>query len=314
MHKGVTALLAAGIFAASSQQAAAINIVFDYSYDANNFFDTQAKKDVLQAAGSFFSNLIQDDLTAISSGASGSYTAVFNDPSSGAQVNISDFSVAADTLIVYTGGRALGGSTLGIGGPGGFSVGGTSAFVDNAVTRGETATQDGVQNPTTGPNTGAKTAVDFAPWGGAVTFDTAANWYFDPDVSTSADVMNNDFFSVALHELGHLLGIGTADSWQNLISGSDFTGAASVAEFGGNVPLANTGHWADGTTSTVNGVSQETAMDPSILFGTRKVFTDLDLAGLSDVGWQVSAVPVPAAVWLFGSGLLGLVATARRRS
>lgn len=29
---------------------------------------------------------------------------------------------------------------------------------------------------------------------------------------------------------------------------------------------------------------------------------------------QVSAVPVPAAVWLFGSGLLGLVAVARRRS
>ena len=27
----------------------------------------------------------------------------------------------------------------------------------------------------------------------------------------------------------------------------------------------------------------------------------------------VSAVPVPAAVWLFGSGLLGLVAVARRR-
>jgi hypothetical protein len=31
-------------------------------------------------------------------------------------------------------------------------------------------------------------------------------------------------------------------------------------------------------------------------------------------GIQVSAVPVPAAVWLFGSGLLGLVGVARRKA
>ena len=29
---------------------------------------------------------------------------------------------------------------------------------------------------------------------------------------------------------------------------------------------------------------------------------------------DVSAVPVPAAVWLFGSGLLGLIGVARRNS
>lgn len=28
-------------------------------------------------------------------------------------------------------------------------------------------------------------------------------------------------------------------------------------------------------------------MDPSLTFGTRKLFTDLDFAGLTDVGWQV---------------------------
>jgi hypothetical protein len=33
----------------------------------------------------------------------------------------------------------------------------------------------------------------------------------------------------------------------------------------------------------------------------------------SDGGTQPELIPVPAAVWLFGSGLLGLVGVARRR-
>ena len=295
--------MAVAIFAVASQPATAINIDFRYDYDTNNFFDTQAKKDVLSAAGSYFGNLITDDLTAITSSGVNHFNVNFFNPAdvSSQKVTISDFSVAADTLIVYAGGSALGGS-LGIGGPGGSSAGGTTAFI-NGLDRGEVGDTQGAS------------ATDFAPWGGAITFNTATNWYFDPDVSTDADVVNNDFYSVALHELGHLLGLGTADSWDNLVSGTDFTGVASNSVFGGDVPLdAGLGHWENGTLSLVDGVSQETAMDPSILVGSRKVFTDLDVAGLKDVGWEVSAVPVPAAVWLFGSGLLGLVGVARRRA
>ena len=115
-----------------------------------------------------------------------------------------------------------------------------------------------------------------------------------------------------MHELGHLLGIGTSNSWNNLISGSNFTGAASSALFGGFVPLSgDLGHWAEGTLG--NSGTQEALMDPSILEGTRKVFTDLDLAGLTDVGWEVTPIPVPAAVWLFGSAL-GLLGWLRSRT
>jgi hypothetical protein len=286
------------IFAVASQPASAMNIEFRYDFDTNNFFDTQAKKDVLSAAGSYFSNLITDDLTAITSSGGNHFNVNFFNPAdiSALSIEINDFSVAADTLVVYAGGSALGGS-LGIGGPGGFGASGTGAFL-NGLDRGEA---------------GVSSDTDFAPWGGSITFNTASNWYFDADVSTDADVVNNDFYSVALHELGHLLGLGTANSWSSMISNGEFTGAESMSVFGGAVPLSGSGHWADGTLSLVDGVSQEAAMDPSILFGTRKVFTDLDVAGLKDVGWEVSAVPVPAAVWLFGSGLLGLVAVARRR-
>jgi len=58
--------------------------------------------------------------------------------------------------------------------------------------------------------------------------------------------------------------------------------------------------------SFVDGVSQETAMDPTISYGARKVFTDLDMAALDDVGWDIAAVPLPPALLLFGSGLLGI--------
>ena len=54
-------------------------------------------------------------------------------------------------------------------------------------------------------------------------------------------------------------------------------------------------------------------MDPELTTGSRKRFTDLDYAALRDIGWEVAPVPLPAAVWLFAGGLLGLLRFARRR-
>jgi len=303
MNKVLRKTVLAGALCLASPYVTAVNIQFDYSFDSNNFFDTAEKRTVLAAAGSFFSDILLDDLTAITSTGSNNFTANFSNPATGASESISGYSVAADTLIVYAGGRLLSGSTLGVGGPGGFGVSGSGSFVNNAVSRGEIGDTQG------------STATEFAPWGGSISFDLDASWYFDADLSTDADVINNDFYSVALHELGHLLGFGISASWDALVSGSVFTGTTSTGIFGSDVPLASgLAHWANGTTGLVNGMLQEAAMDPSILNGTRKVFTDLDRAALDDIGWDVAPVPVPAAVWLFGSGLIGLVAVARRRS
>ncbi len=308
----VRKILAAGIFGMSCQQASAINIQFDYSLDTNNYFGSSGsiQRTILESAGTLFASNLNDSLAAITPDLTNSYDATFFHPATGDQHSVTDLVVAADTLIIFAGGRSLSGPTLGQGGPGGFNIPGATnqAFVDSVVGRGQAGALGAPVSQT-----------DFGSWGGAISFDTDASttWYFDPDLSTSDDVVNNDFFSVALHELGHLLGIGTASSWNNLVSGSNFIGAASKGVFGGDVPLSgDLGHWATSTTGLVNGVPQEASMDPSILQGTRKVFTDLDLAGLTDVGWKVTttAVPVPAAVWMFGSGLMGLVITARRRS
>ena len=53
----------------------------------------------------------------------------------------------------------------------------------------------------------------------------------------------------------------------------------------------------------------------SITGSTYIEFVDLGVSSYSDVTWSTtaySAVPVPAAVWLFGSGLFGLLWVARR--
>ena len=44
------------------------------------------------------------------------------------------------------------------------------------------------------------------------------------------------------------------------------------------------------------------------------VAPDVNYTNQTYATWQMSSVPVPAAVWLFGSGLLGLVAVARRKT
>jgi hypothetical protein len=290
--------LAAALLAFSAPSAAAIDLIFDYTYDTNNFFDTPTRKNILETAGAFFESRIHDNLGAITSGDGNSFNINFSDPADGSTENIGGFSVAENELWIFAGGRAIPGSTLGIGGPGGYSASGTGAFIDS-LDRGQA---------------GVASNNDFAPWGGSIAFNTGASWYFDQDVSTSESFSGNDFYSVALHELGHLLGFGISDSWDARVSGTDFTGPASVAAFGRNVPLeADARHWLDGTQGLLNGVLEETAMDPIIFTGTRKEFTELDLAALSDIGWEVTAVPVPAAVWLFGAALLGLVGLGRSR-
>ncbi len=285
--------------------SASIDIVFDYSYDSGSFFNI-AQKNILDQAAGVFESRLSDKLTAVTSGGSNSFDVNFINPSGGASVTLNNYSVAADQIVVYVGAQSLGTNTLGEGGPGGYGAGGTQAFVDNAGSRGQAGAL-------------ATPATDYGPWGGTLSFNSAANWIY---ASGSAPFNNGgnpsgyDFYSVALHELGHVLGVGTAASWNTWVNGGSFTGPASEAVHGGTVPLdGDLAHWADGTLSPINGVgSFEAAMDPSIANDTRKNFTDLDFAALKDIGWQVSAVPEAQTWAMLLAGLLLVGAALRRRA
>jgi hypothetical protein len=292
--------IVAALTALASAGANAFTIQFDYSYDDNGFFAEESRKTLLQHAGDYFEARISDDLDAIAPGGINNFTAQVRRPDTGALIGIPNLFVEADTLVVFVGGRNLGGS-LGVGGPAGYSAGGTSEFLETIRTRGEIG-------ETTGPS-----ATDFAPWGGSIAFNTESNWDFNADLSADAVISGNDFYSVALHELGHVLGFGTSDSWDYWISGGEFTGPASTASHGGNVPLEADGrHWESDLESTLMGLTRETAMDPTLTVGSRKLFTELDLAALEDIGWEVTPVPLPAAAFPFLAAVLATAAAARR--
>ncbi|MEM9353410.1 MAG: hypothetical protein AAGA92_10385 [Planctomycetota bacterium] len=298
--------------------ASAVNLVIDYTYDTSNFFGAnnpdgaaagaQAAAAV-EAAAAFYTDLLEDSFTGISTPApffsqqfNGSvtwqWTHSFSNPSTGSTAFINDDTFAADEYRVYVGARSLGGSTLGRGGPGGFGWSSTPSggFTSEEIDQLNQITDDFSNAVTTRGETSG-----FARWGGAMTFDSdsSTNWHYDHTTQPSSG--ESDLFSVALHELGHVVGIGLADQWDTWVNTvtEEYSGPASVAEFGGNVPLDcdpfddGCAHWAEGVSSTVYGTSitQETLMDPTVTQGTRKLLTTLDAASLTDIGWTVAPPP-----------------------
>ena len=301
LPKRTTRLVAIALFFAAAPSGHALDIVLDYRFDTANFFlGHPERQGVLEAATQAFELRLADVLTGINPGGNNTWTQVFQHPGTGATQTLKDRVIAPGELRVFAGARQLG-AALGIGGPGGANVSGSRNFIDTVLARGQSGAL--AQEPT-----------DFGPWGGTITFDLDAPWYFDPDVTTTEVFpLQHDFYSVAVHELAHLLGFGTADSWETHVAAPFFTGPASVSQNAGlPVPLHDDlAHWAEGTQGRLLGalVTQEASMDPTLTQGTRKYLTELDYAGLADVGWLV--IPEPSAALLLA--LSGSLVLTRRR-
>ena len=295
--------------------ADAITIEVDYGYDTSQFFGVgnpqgpaagaQARA-ALEAAAGYFTAILDDSFSPISvpapflSGVSDGivtwqWTSAFNHPSTGNPVSLAGQTLAADEYVVFAGARNL--SSTGLSSPGGYSwttnFSGSFSFAEvaqiNSITN---AFQDQVERR--GESSG------FARWGGTVSFDTIppTPWHFDHSVMPSAGSL--DFYSVALHELAHSLGFGASNEWDQWVTGLAFHGPNAQASYGAAVPLADAGHWAGEIASVVFGgsASQAPLMSSVAPNGLRTLFTDLDGAGMTDIGWTI--VPEPAsAVLLF---------------
>ena len=294
------------LFAVQTAHAVAIN--FNYDFDDLSFFDpgTQART-ALEAAGAFFEDRINDDLGSIIPTGGNTWTPRFTNPSTGVvdTTSLTDLNLGNEILII-PGARDLPGGLLGTASSSVFGVCCGTNWQTQVFARGE-----GPFLSVIGSN-----AMEVAPWGGAVAVDSLTSRNFDLNAVPGGT--QYDLFSVLLHEIGHILGIGLSGSWNAMINGSDeFTGAASVAEFGGNVPVSpdsdNNDHWRDnqvfspvapGSESyiTTAGSTQEAAMDPIIAIGTRKLVTNVDLTALHDIGWDLTTIPLPGGFWMLMSG------------
>ncbi|MGL6344297.1 MAG: hypothetical protein ACRC80_34770 [Waterburya sp.] len=236
-------------------------IKFDYRFDRLGFF-TPEKRAILDLAANIWGSYIQDDFTSIPAGE----TLRFSIDGKEREVKYNE---PIDDLLIFVSSVELNSeqATLGEG-----------AFYGDFVVDSDRAKR--IQGD------------DFEPWLGTIEFNTAAidNFYFDATPATADDIPfdQQDFLSLSLHEIGHVLGIGISDAFSKKVTNGKFTGTNSVKLNGGQpVPLDNDeNHIQDGYTLDPDA---DALLDKSFTFGERNLPTDLDLAMLADIGYDVFA-------------------------
>lgn len=261
-----TAAEEAGSIISPSGSNGPLRVQFDYRYDSG--FVTPEMKSLLETAAELVVGRLNDPLAGFTPTGNDRFNATFQNPATGQQTTIQNFSVSANQFIVFVAGQDLDGTNIAQAGAGGGN--GTQPFFDFAVSRGQTGVPE----------------TDFAPWGGSLSFDTGTNWHTGLSTEGLTGAAN-DFLSVAMHELSHILGFTSGvESFNRFVNGDRFNGPRAIQEFDGSgaPPVASDGsHWKEGTEDG----GQEAALDPSLTRGQRKYLTELDFAALDDLGWDL---------------------------
>jgi hypothetical protein len=319
-------VVAATLWWASS--ASALTIRIDYSIDddvstGSKFFSTgnpqgaaagaQARA-ALNAAADFYSGVLNDTLSAIQAptftGQNGTvvwhWKLSFNNPQTALNKTIQNMIIPANEYVVFVGARNLPSGELGRGGPGGWELlprdqnGSFSSQESNQIQQ--------IENQFVNALSTRGEASGFSRWGGVLSIDNNTDWHFNH--TTSPPTAKSDLYSVALHELGHAIGFGAANEWNDLVSATTFTGPEAMATYspGGPVPLASASdksHWQLGLASKTiqSGANQSVLMGASISPGSRRHLTNLDAAALVDIGWEIN-LPEPVPGDYNGNGIV----------
>ncbi|WP_416883568.1 DUF4214 domain-containing protein [Marivita sp.] len=256
---------------------------FDYRFDSTGFFDDPARRSALEAAAAQWQAIIEDDFADVPAGTEFE----IRNPTTFATETVR-LDQPIDDILIFVGARAFDSSTLAIAGPDGGTVTG-----DIYAAR---ISQD---------FRGSGAVTDFEPWTGSITFNSRSNWSFALDGPVSG---RSDFVSVAIHEIGHILGIGTSAAFDQWIRDGHFTGPnATWVNNGQPIPIEDDhAHVEEGF------ADNSVALDPILTTGSRVVLSAYDAAMLADIGYQIAgfdkqgstpALATPEAERIFGTDL-----------
>ncbi|MFA8387595.1 MAG: DUF4214 domain-containing protein [Pelagibaca sp.] len=234
------------------------SIAFDYRFDRSGFFDDTVRRAALEEAAAQWSSFIRDEFEDLPAGISFD----LRDPS-GQGTRTVTLTDPVDDILIFVGAGLLDGAILALAGPnGGTAAGDVLAARISPDFRG----------------TGAVT--DFEPWVGVITFDIDARWHFGLGPPDPGQI---DFLSVAMHEIGHVLGIGTSGTFDRWIIDDAFTGPNALRiNQGAPIPLSEDhAHVEDGFWDDL------VSLDPILTTGTRVLISDHDKALLADIGYEI---------------------------
>jgi hypothetical protein len=328
MHRVSYRIVLLAVFAAFlsiNRPAEAVTLRIDYGRDTNNFFPAGSQaRAAMEEAATFYSGILEDTLSEIETPAKflgslgGEVTwhwrrsyinpsgvgTIFETDTDPNNPN-ADISLDADELVVFVGARDLPGDEAGLGGPGGWLWTGRG---NGQFTSAEESQWNDIQDDFESAVIRRQEANGFATWGGAISFDSNTSWHFNHTTNPGAGL--TDFYSVALHELAHVLGFGAVDNddekdteWEARVNGTNFTGSNANIQHApaAQVPLDSAddvSHWLQGIQdSTAYGAatSQKPLMVPGIDPAIRRLLTNLDAAALVDIGWSIDLPNAAAA-------------------
>jgi hypothetical protein len=241
------------------------NIHFDYRFDSMGILDDPARRALLEYAALAWSSQTADEFDTIPAGTE---ILVRNPEDHQTAGTVFPIEYAIDDLVVFVGFNIHDG-------PGGTLAGARASAAIGSVS-----------DPTLSALLATRfNEADFQPWTGWMSFDLEEPYFYDPTPETADDIPMDqiDFLTVAMHELGHVLGIGASDAYDALVMGTTFIGTQSVATYGAPVPLSPDGFHID---IAVMSDGRRLTMDPSDPPGQRFPPTPLDLALLQDLGYS----------------------------